>query len=69
MGVMGYDLLATLKDQAQYREFYDTALPVACPRDGTPLREGPPEQPGVLYCSFCMWQYPQDYDAETMSGM
>jgi hypothetical protein len=68
-GVMGYDLLSTLQQAAAYQEFYDTTLPVACPRDGTPFREGPPDEPGVLYCPFCFFQYPRDWDASSMSGM
>jgi len=68
MAVTGWDLYATLQQQAQYREFYDTARPVACPNDGTPLKEGPPSQPGILFCPFDFWTYPDDYDAESMSG-
>lgn len=67
--VMGYDLLATLYEQAQYKSFYDTAIPVACPHDGEPLIQGPPQEAGVLWCKFDGWQYPRDYDANTMSGM
>lgn len=66
---MGYDLLATLQQQAQLKEYYDTQPPVACPNDGEPLREGPPEQPGVLYCPFDGWQYPRDFDPAIHSGM
>lgn len=69
MGVTGWDLLATLQEQAAYREFYDTQRPVACPNDGTPLREGPPSQPGVLFCPFDFWTFPDDYDPEIHSGM
>ena len=65
---MGYDLLATLQQQAQYREYYDTQPPVACPNDGTPLLEGPPQEPGILYCPHDFWQWPRDYDVESMSG-
>ena len=68
MGVTGWDLYATLQLQAQYKQFYDTARPVACPNDGTPLKEGPPSQPGILFCPFDGWQWPEDYDPETMSG-
>lgn len=69
MGVTGWDLLSTLREQAQYAEYYKSARPVACPNDGTPLIEGPPSQPGTLYCPHDFWQYPRDYDAETHSGM
>lgn len=68
-GVTGNDLLATLQLQAEYQAFYDAQPPVACPRDGEPMREGPPESPGILYCRFCGFLYPDDWDATTMSGM
>lgn len=68
-GVTGYDLLSTLKEQAAFQQYYDTQPPVACPNDGQPLIPGPPEQPGILYCTFDGWQYPRDYDANSMSGM
>lgn len=66
---MGYDLLATLQQQAQLKDYYDTQQPTACPNDGTPLKQGPPDSPGVLYCPHDGWQYPRDYDVNTMSGM
>ncbi len=50
--VMGWDLYSTLALQAQYEDYYKAQPPVACPNDGEPLRQGPPEQPGVLYCVF-----------------
>lgn len=68
-GVTGWDLYSTLREQAQYQEYYKTIPPVACPNDGTPLTQGPTSQPGVLFCPFDFWQYPRDYDADTMSGM
>jgi hypothetical protein len=68
-GVTGWDLYATLQEQAQYQAFYSTVPPVACPNDGTPLKQGPPSDPGILYCPFDFWQYPRDYDPTTMSGM
>ena len=67
--VMGYDLLSTLQQQAAYIEYYKTQRPVACPNDGTPLLEGPPSEPGILYCPHDFWQYPRDYDADTQGGM
>ena len=67
--VMGNDLLSTLQEQGAYQEYYATTLPTACPNDGTPLLEGPPSEPGVLYCPHDGWQYPRDWDAQTMSGM
>ena len=68
-GVTGWDLYATLQQAAEYVEYYKTQPPVACPNDGTPLVEGPPSQPGVLFCPFDFWQYPRDWDAEIMAGM
>jgi hypothetical protein len=66
---MGYDLLATLQLQYEYHNYYKTTLPMACPRDGTPFLQGPPQHQGVLYCPFCFFQYPQDWDADSMNGM
>lgn len=67
--VMGNDLLSTLIDQAQSKDYYDSTLPMACPNDGTPLLQGPPDQPGVLYCPHDGWAYPENWDPATMSGM
>lgn len=68
-GVTGNDLLSTIRQQAAYVDYYRTQPPVACPNDGEPLIPGPPGQPGVLFCRFDGFQYPRDWDAETMSGM
>jgi len=67
--VMGNDLLSTLQQQAAYEEYYRTTPPVACPNDGEPLRQGPPSEPGILYCEFDGFTYPRDWDPQTMSGM
>ena len=69
LAVMGWDLYSTLQEQGQYIEYYKSVPPVACPHDGTPLLEGPPQEPGILYCPFDFWQYPRDYDPDTMGGM
>lgn len=66
-GVTGYDLLATLQQQAQYAAYYKSQPPIACPNDGTPLKQGP--DPGTLYCPFDFFKYPEDWDADSMSGM
>lgn len=66
---MGNDLLSTLKEQAAYVDYYRSQPPMACPNDGTPLEQGPPSQPGILFCPFDGWQYPRDWDPESMSGM
>lgn len=68
-GTTGWDLLATLQQQAEYVGYYKTQPPVACPNDGTPLKDGPPGHAAVLFCPFDGWQYPRDWDAESMSGM
>lgn len=68
-GPTGWDLHSTLQEAAAYHEYCKTQPPVACPRDGTPLKEGPPSEPGVLFCPFDFWQYPRDWDAGTMSGL
>ncbi len=58
-----------LKEQAAEIEVTRSQPPVACPRDGTPLLEGPPGQPGILYCPMGDFQYPRDWDPDTMAGM
>jgi hypothetical protein len=58
-----------LKEQAGYIDYYRSMEPVACPRCGEPLRNGPPQEPAVLYCLFDGWRYPEDYDVNTMAGM
>jgi len=65
----GWDLYATLQEQAEYAEYYKTQPPTACPNDGEPLKAGPSNQPSVLYCPFDGWQYPRDWDPGTHSGM
>jgi hypothetical protein len=67
-GVTGWDLYSTLVEQSQYVTYYKSIPPVACPHDGTPLRLGPPQRPGVLYCPNGDFVYPDDYDAESMAG-
>lgn len=67
-GTTGWDLYSTLVQQSEYISYYKSVPPVACPNDGEPLRQGPPQQAGILYCPFDGWQYPRDYDAESMAG-
>jgi len=67
---MSWQQLAnTLAEQARYEEYYAAQPPVACPRCGEPLRSGPPSQPGVLYCPFDNFRYPEDFDSLVHSGM
>lgn len=68
-GVTGWDLYSTLAQQAEYINYYRTQVPVACPNDGTPLKLGPPNSPGVWYCPNGDFRYPEDWDADSMSGM
>jgi hypothetical protein len=58
-----------LKEQAQYVEYYRSIPPVACPHCGEPLRNGPPQEPALLYCKFDGWRYPRDYDVDSQAGM
>lgn len=67
--VMGWDLYSTLVQGSEYKNYYDNTLPVSCPYDGTPLREGPGSHPGVLYCPNGDFRYPDDWDSDSMSGM
>lgn len=68
-GVTGWDLYSTLQLQSTYSSYYKSIPPVACPNDGEPLRPGPAAEMGVLYCPFDGFQYPRDWDPETMSGL
>ncbi len=68
-GVMGWDLWNTLAKQSEYSTYYKSIPPRACPNDGELLRLGPPDEPGVLYCPFDGWRYPDDWDPELHSGM
>lgn len=67
--VMGWDLLAILREQSQLAEYYKSQPPVACPHDGTPLLAGPPSSANTLFCPQGDFQYPRDWDADSMSGM
>ena len=58
-----------LKERAEYAIYYRSQPPVACPNDGVPLLEGPPQAAAVLYCPMGDWQYPRDYDPDIHSGM
>lgn len=61
---------SVLKDQAIEADYYRSVPPVACPNDGEPLVPGPSSDPTVqLYCPFDFWQYPRDFNPDTMSGM
>ena len=64
-----WQLDATLKEQAAYKTFYDQQPPVACPFDGTPLLLGPPERSAMRYCPNGDFEYPRDWDVNSMSGM
>jgi hypothetical protein len=64
-----WQLDSIVKEQAAYVEYYRGIEPMACPRCGEPLRPGPPQHEDLLYCIFDGWQYPADYDVDTMAGM
>ncbi len=62
-------LIATIQTNAQEQNALANQPPLACPNDGEPLRQGPAAEMGILYCPFDGWQYPRDWDPETMSGL
>lgn len=68
-GTTGWDLYSTLVEQSEYQTYYKSVPPVACPNCGEPLKLGPPQDPGTLFCPWGHFYYPDDYDAETMSGL
>ena len=63
-----WQLHSIIEYAKQEREFWDSQPPMACPRCGEPMRPGPPEDTGVLYCSFDFFKYPDDWNPATMSG-
>lgn len=67
-----YQLLDIRQEARREREFYDAQPPMACPRDGEPMRQAPGADSGAgteLYCRFCTFEYPRDWHPQTMSGM
>ena len=64
-----WQLDSVLKERAAYENYYRSIEPVACPYDGQPLTNGPPQAPAMKFCHFCGWQYPRDYDVDSMNGM
>ena len=60
---------STLKEAAQVGEDYRLQEPVACPRCGQPLLNGPPQQQVTRYCPWGHFRYPEDWDELTMAGM
>ena len=57
-----YQLLAIREYARQERDFYASNPPMACPRDGEPLRDAPPADTGStteLHCRFDGWTYPR----------
>ena len=67
-----YQLLSIIQEAQDERAFYDSQAPMACPRDGEPFRNAPTADSGSdveLYCVFCGFHYPRDWDVTTMSGM
>lgn len=68
-GPMGWDLYSTLVLQSEYRRYYDSQPPIACPHDGVILKQGPGSDSNTLYCPMGNFYYPDDWDPDTMSGM
>jgi hypothetical protein len=69
--VSWWQLDNVLKERAEYAQYYRSRPPVACPNDGTPLVPPPNTDSGAgaeLYCPHDGWQYPRDFDPDTMSG-
>jgi len=64
-----YGLYNILSDQAAEVDYYKGIPPMACPLDGQPLQNGPPNYANVLYCPYDGWQFPRDFDLSTQQGM
>ena len=66
-----WQLHSILKYAEQEFDFYASRPPMACPRDGEPLRNAPPADSGSdceLYCMFCGWEYPRDWQRPFRPG-
>lgn len=64
-----WQLHSVLRERSEYAVYYRSQVPVACPNDGVPLLQGPPDDPAVLYCPHDGWTYPRDYNPDIHSGM
>lgn len=60
MTTMGWDLLATYRENAELRRDELSRPPLACPNDGTPLEPSPPGHSSRLFCPFDGWKWPDD---------
>jgi hypothetical protein len=54
-------LLSIHRQQQAYDRYYASQPPVACPHDGTPLRNCPPGATDTLYCPDGDFYYPRDW--------
>ncbi len=64
-----WSLDSVLKSQAEYETYYRMQEPTACPMCGEPLRQGPPQMAATKYCPWGHFEYPRDWNPNTMSGM
>ena len=54
-----------LKESREEFDAFVSRPPLACPDDGEPLKPAPAtvSASGIeLYCTYCGWQYPRDYE-------
>lgn len=59
-----WQLYSIIEYAKQEFDFYAERPPMACPRDGEPLRNAPPADSGSsteLYCTFCDFEFPRDW--------
>ena len=61
---MSWMQLLDIRKQARLefeRDPYVMGPPSSCPNDGEPLKSGPPSEPGIWFCTFCTWKYPENW--------
>ena len=58
-----WQLLDIRKQRAEEFAYWAERPPVACPRDGEPLRNAPPNAASGIefYCPFDGWAFPRDW--------
>jgi len=60
-------LLTIARQNEEWDRYWRAQQPRACPNDGTPLTASASE--GTLRCPHDGWEYPRDWDPDTMAGM
>jgi len=55
-------IYAIAREANEYKKFYESHTPLACPNDGEPLSQGPN---GVRFCKFDGWRWNGTWDGDS----